>query len=480
MDNASDPLLTERDKLTRLLSFLDIETKIGPGNEPKRQSSFPIQGRRSLAASFDSSIVDHPIPTLSPPFVTQRLQTFYVDSWPAVTVKQGDTIIFPNTPRKSSSNTLGGIPITLDTAVELRSIVYGSPMHSFSKDWQKATLKFYLLDSPFPFGIETSKCGARGLALCVQGFMLKHLIFDREYKSSVLQEAGVLKPTAFERRRALAGAVCEMLWQAGDRRKCCVCLKQQEPCFGPDYRYRPDSITEKLHLFEFKKFEDLHNFIKRHLEEFQTEHGNGCILFLYSLVLSRTIPKIREEIKVKPGFKLKLLSDMEDPTQSLINLALTGSATPHLHNGELLYDDKGNLLPHPVHGIQTRSQIGFMFWDKGEDPEKRTEVGSMLKTPKNPIWVSKVNGQFGLLFSLNPDLVSDWRVENKFTMWYYTGVLSQVKPTVLFIETRVGRPRPKTGLQRREEENKIPPLENCIMTKWYGADVKWNGTVPFV
>ncbi|KAH9513853.1 Inactive ubiquitin carboxyl-terminal hydrolase MINDY-4B [Bulinus truncatus] len=201
MDHSTDPLLTDRDKLTRLLSFLDIETQIGPGNGQGRHSSFPVHGRRSLATSFDGTLPDQTIPVLSPPLITQRLQTLYVDSWPAPTVKRGDTILYPGTVRKSA-NTLGGIPITLDTAVELRSIVYGSPMHSFSKEWQKATLKFYLLDSAFPYGIETTKCGARGLALCVQGYMLKHLIFDREYKSSVLQEASVLKPNSFERRRA--------------------------------------------------------------------------------------------------------------------------------------------------------------------------------------------------------------------------------------------------------------------------------------
>ena len=57
----------------------------------------------------------------------------------------------------------------------------------------------------------------------------------------------------------------------------------------------------------------------------------------------------------------------------------------------------------------------------------------MLKTPKNPIWLTKINGLFGLVFSLNPDLVSDWRVENRFTMWYYTGLSTQVTPTMLSI-----------------------------------------------
>ena len=49
----------------------------------------------------------------------------------------------------------------------------------------------------------------------------------------------------------------------------------------------------------------------------------------------------------------------------------------------------------------------------------------MLKTPKVPIWVTLVNGQPGVLFSLNPDLVNDWRAEHKISLHYYTGLITQ-------------------------------------------------------
>ena len=42
--------------------------------------------------------------------------------------------------------------------------------------------------------------------------------------------------------------------------------------------------------------------------------------------------------------KGKLLTDIEDMTVSLMNLAVTGRAVSHLHNGDMLYDTKGNLL----------------------------------------------------------------------------------------------------------------------------------------
>ena len=39
------------------------------------------------------------------------------------------------------------------------------------------------------------------------------------------------------------------------------------------------------------------------------------------------------------------------------------------------------------------------------------QVGSMLKTPKFPVWVVKTGERYGVLFSLNKELVNDWSVK---------------------------------------------------------------------
>lgn len=472
--------VSERDQLLRLLNFLEKD-KINLGDVKRRQQLGGSPRKRLADIDTRFSLPASPMgmaPTTT--VLHPRVNTFYMDKWPELHVKRGQTLIAPSRNLGSArTRTIGGTPIILETAIDLRKIVYGTTLHSFSREWKKANLAFQDIDGPYPFGIQTQRCGARGLALCVQGYMLKRLIFDREYQSSLFT-VNSLRPNSFERRKALIDGICEMLWQAGERRRCSVALMEEEPCFGPDYRYRFDSITEKLHLFEFKKFEDVQFFIKRNLDRFQAENGCGLILFLYSLVLSRTIPKVHEDMGLSEEGKGKLLTDMEDVTISLLNLALTGHAVAFLHNGDMLYGCKGNLLPRPLKGVKERSHVGYLYWDKGEDPDARTEVGSMLKTPKTPIWVTKVNQMYGLLFSTNLDLVSDWRIECRFTLSYYTGLVSQAKTATLNIETRVGRPRPKTTLGRKQEESKIPPLENCIMTKWYGANIGWNGTSPFI
>ena len=55
-----------------------------------------------------------------------------------------------------------------------------------------------------------------------------------------------LQPSEFERRKALCGAISEVLWRAGSGIRCCVCLLQEVSYFGTNWQYRADGITEKV------------------------------------------------------------------------------------------------------------------------------------------------------------------------------------------------------------------------------------------
>ncbi|XP_021350421.1 inactive ubiquitin carboxyl-terminal hydrolase MINDY-4B-like isoform X2 [Mizuhopecten yessoensis] len=448
----------EREKLNRLLKILDGGFGV---DESKRRVRF-------RDAEKDS-----------PRLLTQRVKTFYVESWPEVKVKLGNTI----RPMSGSRHLIGGTPITVETAVSLKHMIFGSwasQVHFFSTEWRKSTIDFYDISGPFSFGLQTLKCGSRGLVLAIQAYLLKSLIFDRQFASIALIRSA-LQPNDFERRRALISAMCQILWLVGDNRRCCVCLQQVDRCYANDYRCRDDGITEKILLFEFKKYQDLEMFMKRHWTEFQREGNNGCIMFLYSIILSRTPGKIYEDLQMdEDDRQRKLLTDNEACSTAFLNLLMTGMATPYLHNNNQIYSEEAKVLAKPRRGIQSRSTIGFLYFDKTEPQKDRTEVGSMLKTPKLPIWLTSTNGQIGLLFSNKIELVSDWRVENRFSLQYYTG-LSAHKPCTLEIETRNGRTiRGQTLLTRRKEDDRIPSLEQGIMTKWYGAAIKWQGCDPFI
>ena len=116
---------------------------------------------------------------------------------------------------------------------------------------------------------------------------------------------------------------------------------------------------------------------------------------------------------------------------SLSNLMLTGSATPYLHNGILPYEgdhhkyevqilsyssfidfflfqmDEGKV------GIVTRNDIGFLIWTENEETTADLNLGSRLKTPVLPVWVTCVNDHWGVLFNPNRDLMKSHSAENR-------------------------------------------------------------------
>ena len=64
-------------------------------------------------------------------------------------------------------------------------------------------------------------------------------------------------------------------------------------------------------------------------------------------------------------------------------------------------------------GISDRNDIGFLAWYEDENLNKNLKVGSRLKTPSLPIWVTCVNDQWGVLFNPNVDLLRSHSAENR-------------------------------------------------------------------
>ena len=66
----------------------------------------------------------------------------------------------------------------------------------------------------------------------------------------------------------------------------------------------------------------------------------------------------------------------------------------------------------PIYDV--RSDIGLLMWQKDEEETSKLNMGSRYKTPNLPVWVSCVNGNWGVLFSPNKDLLkSENRWEDK-------------------------------------------------------------------
>ncbi|MEQ2184890.1 hypothetical protein GOODEAATRI_012611, partial [Goodea atripinnis] len=107
---------------------------------------------------------------------------------------------------------------------------------------------------------------------------------------------------------------------------------------------------------------------------------------------------------------------------ALLNLLLTGRASPHVFNGTLQFGEDGQPLEHPLQGVLSRSDVGYLHWSREQmDRGGLPQVGSMLKTPRFPVWVCCINSSYSVLFSLNRSLLSDWRMEHQFKLFYFNG-----------------------------------------------------------
>ncbi|XP_069504508.1 ubiquitin carboxyl-terminal hydrolase MINDY-3 isoform X2 [Ambystoma mexicanum] len=102
----------------------------------------------------------------------------------------------------------------------------------------------------------------------------------------------------------------------------------------------------------------------------------GVLLFLYSVILTKGIENIKNEIE-----------DVEEPlidplyghgSQSLINLLLTGHAVSNVWDGDR--ECSGMKL----FGVRNQASVGFLTL---MEALRYCKVGSYLKCPKHPIWL---------------------------------------------------------------------------------------------
>ncbi|XP_055370174.1 inactive ubiquitin carboxyl-terminal hydrolase MINDY-4B isoform X4 [Betta splendens] len=253
-----------------------------------------------------------------------------------------------------------------------------------------------------------------------------------------------------------------------------------------------------------RRKEDVRKFVLDHIQCFKEEGGHGVILFLYSLICSRTVDRLKEDLDSSTHHLLHLSLGNFICRQALLNLLLTGRACPHVFNGAVHVEERPP-AERPLQGVLCRSDVGYLHWSR-EQMERDTlpQVGSMLKTPRFPIWVCCINGSCSVLFSLNRMLLSDWKMEHLFYLYYYNGQSSQRSTVRLTVGEDRDRPG-WVGVQsyplfassvlcadthshhweasstdtEGDPEKRFPSLEMTIRTKWAGAAITWNDTLPF-
>ncbi|KFO32797.1 Protein FAM188B2 [Fukomys damarensis] len=335
---------------------------------------------------------------------------------------------------------------------KLRQTLFGNTTHVFSYDWKKAHFKFHDPFSDLAFTLAVEKGGSRSVQMAVQGFVIKYLLFTRKSKDCNFQSLCELSKS--EQERALALALAGILWTAGAAQKATICLVTEDTYVASTSDYSRDDFTE----------------------QFKGEGSHGVILFLYSLIFSRTFERLQKDLDVTTTHLLQTHAGGFLCKQAVLNMILTGRASPNVFNGY----EKGKSLER-LHGILTRSDVGYLQWgqDNSED-DRLSQVGSMLKTPKFPIWLCNINGNYSILFCTNRQLLSDWKMERRFDLYFFSGQPSQRKPVHLTIDTHAHHWETDQHEVKYGPGRRCSPVEMAIRTKWRGATINWNGTFPFI
>ncbi|XP_074659051.1 putative ubiquitin carboxyl-terminal hydrolase MINDY-4 isoform X2 [Tubulanus polymorphus] len=342
-------------------------------------------------------------------------------------------------------------PIDLQTAIDLKMVIFGSANQTFNDEWRYQSLVF--LDLPhLSYGILQKKGGPCGVLAAVQACFLQQLLFQNPEIATHKR----LSPKRQQKSETLATTLSSIFWRAGNGRQAIVSLSSGSSHFSGGGKYKADNFTETLVLYYFDSYDGLIDFMKRNIYHFETDGSGGVIMVLFSSILSSTVEMVKSDMDDRSN---KLMGAHGYCTQEMVNLILLGYAASNVFNDTVELGGAADGSSLILKGIRQRSDVGLLSLF---EHYKSCQVGTYLKTPRYPIWVVCSESHFSVLFSTKKELTSDWKAERRFDLYYYDGLARQDEEIKLTIDTTNQFYEPPS-----EEDELISPLEHCIRTKNY-------------
>ncbi|XP_049440660.1 ubiquitin carboxyl-terminal hydrolase MINDY-3 [Epinephelus fuscoguttatus] len=260
----------------------------------------------------------------------------------------------------------------------------------------------------------------------VQAFLLKNILFNRE-------SPNWRQMTEEEQKTALCSTLSEILESACSSPSTGFCLvtwakgqsphtsthtntqtqtqtqsqSQTQDMPAPESSQPPQDQQPTALAAEDLGFERFHSVLHKRtvmsvsglreevLSLYHTWRGCcGVLLFLYSVILTKGIENIRNEIQ-------DTMEPLIDPvhghgSQSLVNLLVTGHAVSNVWDGDR--ECSGMKL----HGIHKQASVGFLTL---MESLRYCKVGAFLKSPKFPIWILGSETHLSVFFTKEMSLV---------------------------------------------------------------------------
>ncbi|NWW90689.1 MIY4B hydrolase, partial [Rhynochetos jubatus] len=156
-------------------------------------------------------------------------------------------------------------------------------------EWAAGSFRFREPRSGLAYALEAEKGGPRAILMAVQAHIVKYLLFVRSTEHTHLDR--LCRISRGEQGEALAAALADALWAAGGGGSAVVCLLAPATRAVPSGDHGADSLMGRMQLFEFSAKAAAQEFILARIGCFRGEGSPGVILFLCSLLFSRTLER---------------------------------------------------------------------------------------------------------------------------------------------------------------------------------------------
>ncbi|XP_026048341.1 uncharacterized protein mindy4b isoform X3 [Astatotilapia calliptera] len=151
--------------------------------------------------------------------------------------------------RLAISAGLGGTPVTPQLIESLRRILLGGNFRVFDYEWRKAVFHFREPNSEFAYALKADGGGARAIQMVVQARIIKHLLFTQQSTSDGQTLHSLTEVGRREQDRALAAALSDSLWLAGQEASATVTLVTEDYCITSHLDNKLDTFTERVPPF---------------------------------------------------------------------------------------------------------------------------------------------------------------------------------------------------------------------------------------
>ncbi|GAB9462913.1 hypothetical protein Gpo141_00000394 [Globisporangium polare] len=362
----------------------------------------------------------------------------------------------------------GGRAPTAEEIALLQLLLFSDDKKGLSSHWNEQGF-FYTEVANLGYGLVQHEGGPCGVLAVVQAYVLRFLLASspRDWQN----------PDQAQQDSALVSALAYILHQAaGGLRSSCIIALNERATSGQSKRKFMSGIL----LHTTSNQDETHALLTEHLAQLTAPKGNGLVLFVLSVILSKDAMKIKSEMDQVEGLADadsggKLIGGHEYCTQEMVNLLICGQACSNVFNGKQLLEGSSEDDPKAVvlKGVTSQSVVGFLSLFEAYE---YMAVGSHLKSPQFNIWVVCSESHYSVLFA-EPKLLQDTHLDERrrLDLFYYDGLANQDEVIRLSIDAAALDEKPKV-----KHDDLVPPLNLVIQTKWPLASVEWHDVEPLL